>query len=58
MATLTIAADTSWSKLSSASSTAFTIAIGGTAVLTVPAGQAYLAGVNLGLYPQGTPLPA
>lgn len=56
MATLTIAADTSWSKIYSASSTAFTIAIGGTAVLTVPSGQAYLAGQNLGLYPQGTPL--
>ena len=56
MATLTISSDTSWSKLSSTSSTAFTIATGGTAVLTVAAGQAYLAGQNLGLYPQGTPL--
>ena len=56
MATLTIANDTLWSKIYSSSASAFTIAIGGTAVLTVPAGQAYLAGQNLGLYPQGTAL--
>ena len=56
MPTLTITNDTPWSKIYSTSSTAFTIGIGGTAVLTVPAGQSYVAGQNLGLYPQGTPL--
>lgn len=55
MATLTIGTNTLWSKLEGASSSAQTMNLG-TLTFTVPAGMAWLPGMPIQAYPQGTRL--